>query len=158
MSNINCYLRILISILVFFCVVLLYLKYSSSTFVVPGAFHQPKEVTFSPKLEQVHYLDSRYEFPDSPPVNPITRLSEIVDVIEPNADLYTPFTNYYQINDSTHSIISPTNETNELNYSGGSTVLIKIPLQMNEPNHFEQLRSQNELVTPYNRNKYSNRC
>jgi hypothetical protein len=154
MSNINCYLRILVIILIFFCVVLLYLKYKPSNFfVVPET-----KVTFCPKLEQVHYLDSRYEFPDSPPVNPITRLSEIIDVIKPSPDLYTPFSNYYEINDSTHSIIPPTNNPNELEYSGGSNVLIKIPLQMNEPNEYEQLRSQNVLVTPYNRNKYSNRC
>ena len=48
--------------------------------------------------------------------------------------------------------------TNQLNYSGGSTQLIKIPLQYNEP-HNEQLRTQEVLITPYNRIKYSiNEC
>jgi hypothetical protein len=49
-----------------------------------------------------------------------------------------------------------TSPANELIYSGGYTQLLKIPLQMNEPNSFEQLRSQDVLITPYNRIKYSN--
>ena len=43
-------------------------------------------------------------------------------------------------------------------YSGGYSELLKIPLQMNDPNNMEQLRSQNILITPYNRIKYSNNC
>ena len=43
-------------------------------------------------------------------------------------------------------------------YSGGYAELLKIPLQMNDPNNSEQLRSQNILITPYNRIKYSSNC
>jgi hypothetical protein len=155
-NNINCYLRTLVCILAFFCVVLIFIKNRKSTFVVPDVF-KTKKVSF-PKLEQVHYLDSRYKYPYDPPVNPITMLSEVVTDIKPNSDLYTPFTNFYEINDSENSIITPENNTNELNYSGGKNVLLKVPLQMNYPNEYEQLRSQNILITPYNKNKYSNNC
>jgi hypothetical protein len=157
MININCYLRILVIFLVFICVLLLYVKHRMSTFVVPDVFETPA-VIVPQREEQVHYLDSRYEYPFSPPVNPIAFLSEVKEVIKPDSDLYTPFNKFYEI-DSEHSILKqPSGNTNELNYSGGSNVLIKIPLQMNEPNSMEQLRSQNELVTPYNKIKYSNEC
>ena len=151
--NINCYLGIIVSLLVFFCAIVLYLKYYKDKFeVVPVK----KSVSFS-KESNVYQLDSRYKYPDNPPVNPITEYSQVVSKIIPSNDLYTPFNNYYEISDSEYSILdNPT--LNELNYSGGSTKLIKIPLQMNEPNHYEQLRSQNELITPYNKIKYSNNC
>ena len=160
MININCYLKVIVYLLMFFCAILLYIKYKPSNFFVPDVFKREKNVTFSPKLEQVHYLDTRYEFPYDPPVNPITRYSEVISDIKPDSDLYTPFSNFYEINDSEHSILTPSlgNDLNELTYSGGKTKLIKIPLQMNEPNHFEQLRSQNVLITPYNKVKYSNNC
>ena len=44
---------------------------------------------------------------------------------------------------------------NKISYSGGYTQLLNIPLQMNDPNNSEPLRSQNVLITPYNRVKYS---
>jgi len=40
-------------------------------------------------------------------------------------------------------------------YSGGYAELLNIPLQMNNPNESEPLRSQKVLITPYNRIKYS---
>jgi hypothetical protein len=147
--KINCYLGIVNSLLIFFCLVLLYKKYISKFQVVPVKKYK-KCVTFD---DNVYQNDSRYRYPYEPPVNPITKLSRVIDRIIPEKDLYTPFDNFYEINDSEHSILDNP-ELNELNYSGGSTKLIKIPLQMNEPNHFEQLRSQNVLVTPYNKVKY----
>ena len=149
--NINCYLGILVSLLAFFCAIVLYLKYKDKFVAVPNK----NRVTFNQddNNNNVYQLDSRYEHPNNPPVNPITKESQVINKLIPSDDLYTPFNNYYDINNSNHSIID--NSTlNELNYSGGSTKLIKIPLQMNEPNHNEQLRSQNELITPYNKIKY----
>ena len=132
MDNINCYLKVILCLLSFFCAVLLYIKFKKSSLV---------PLPISTKMEKdVHMLDSRYQFPNSPPVNPITEYSQIISHITPNSDLFTPF---YE-----------NNNLNELNYSGGHTELIKIPLQMNEPNQYEQLRSQNILVTPYNKVKY----
>ena len=147
MDNINCYLKIIVCLLSFFCVVLLYIKFKKSNLV---------ELPISTKMEK----DSRYQFPNSPPVNPITKYSQIISNIPPNSDLFTPFNDFYEINDSDYSILTPNNNLsnlnglNELDYSGGHTQLIKIPLQMNEPNQYEQLRSQNILVTPYNKVKY----
>jgi len=45
-------------------------------------------------------------------------------------------------------------DVNLLNYSGGTALLIKTPLQINDPNQTEILRSQETLVTPYNKIKY----
>jgi hypothetical protein len=148
--KINCYLGITISLLVFFCAVLLYLKFTDKFQVVPDK--KEKVVSFDDNVN-VYQYDSRYKYEYEPPVNPITELSHILDKIVPSKELYTPFNNFYEINDSDHSILENKN-LNELDYSGGSTKLIKIPLQMNVPNDYEQLRSQNVLITPYNKNKY----
>ena len=76
----------------------------------------------------------------------------MLNSIPTNNDLYT--TQNYSTND--YDLNQPiNNNTNQLNYSGGSTQLIKIPLQMNEP-YNEQLRSQEILITPYNKIKYGN--
>lgn len=42
---------------------------------------------------------------------------------------------------------------NLLNYSGGDSKLVKIPLQINDPTE-EVLRSQQILITQYNKHKY----
>ena len=124
----NCYFKITLILLAFFAVLLAYLKLFKSSFTL---------------------VDSRYQFGLLPPVNttfgPIKK-----DTLPVDEDLYTvqPYTTVDYILDQDH----PTG-TNELIYSGGQTQLIKIPLQMNDP-YNEPLRSQDILVTPYNRVKY----
>ena len=54
---------------------------------------------------------------------------------------------YYPINNE--------QTVNLLNYSGGDSKLVKIPLQMNDPNQTEILRSQQILITQYNKHKYT---
>ena len=145
-------------------VYLLFLFFKKSKFVpinVPDIPNQPNLKPVSPKIpilpsvpsENVHYEDSRYKYPLSPPVNPIVAKTVLEKKIEA--------TNYTPINDllnMPYSLVDnvTAQDTNELIYSGGKTELLKIPLQMNEPNSYEQLRSQDVLITPYNRIKYSN--
>jgi hypothetical protein len=87
---------------------------------------------------QPYIMDSRYIYPYNPPVNPNVFNSLVYETIPVQEPLF--------------------NETggNELNYSGGTTELIKIPLQYNVPQN-EALRTQDILITPYNRIKYSNK-
>jgi hypothetical protein len=102
------------------------------------------------KNNQVYRLDTRYEFPTVPPVNPINYKTKLLDKIPVDKDLYSnqEYIEGYILDQNNNSM------TNQLNYSGGTTQMIKIPLQMNEP-YDEQLRSQEILITPYNRIKYS---
>ena len=150
--KINCYLGITVSLLAFFFTVLIFTR-TSNFIVMPENKEKNNKLLQNNKVFNVYQNDSRYVYQYDPPVNPITGLSKIVDTLSPSPDLYTPFNNFYDVNDSEHSILD-NQGLNELNYSGGSTKLIKIPLQMNAPNEYEQLRSQNVLVTPYNKNKY----
>ena len=92
----------------------------------------------------VFQFDSRYQCPTMPPVNPMVSGSLIYDSIPVSPELDP-------------SVIGQ--QTNELDYSGGSSKLIKIPLQYNvdsdsETQQFEQLRSQDVLITPYHKIKY----
>ena len=107
-----------------------------------------------PTLEQdTHFMDSRYQYRYNPPVNPnVARGSVIKRVIPASPDLY--FTQTY---DTHNTLIDspPVESTNELYFSGGLNQLIQIPLQYNDPYEPEQLRSQDILITPYNRIKYS---
>jgi len=106
-----------------------------------------------PEFEKdIHYYDTRYQYPYNPPVNPIARRSVVKKEIPSSPDLY-----YTQTYDSHHTLINspPIGLTNELYYSGGLNELIQIPLQYNSPSSSEQLRSQDILITPYNRIKYS---
>jgi hypothetical protein len=80
-------------------------------------------------------FDSRYKYPLLPPVNTNVMNSVIKNDI--------PFSN------------PDSGPGNQLVYSGGTNQLIQIPLQYNDPFQPEQLRSQNILITPYNRIKYS---
>ena len=99
-----------------------------------------------------HNFDTRYRYPYNPPVNPMATRSVIKNEIPASPDLY--FTQTY---DSRNTLIDspPVGSSNELYYSGGLNKLIQIPLQYNSPSEFEQLRSQDVLITPYNRIKYS---
>ena len=110
--------------------------------VLPAAKYEPN----------VYLLDSRYQYPYNPPVNPVTRETVIKKNIKASPDLY--FTQTY---DSQNTLIDspPQESTNELYYSGGLNQMIQIPLQFNNPYEPEQLRSQDILITPYNRIKYS---
>jgi hypothetical protein len=156
----------LITAIIFIVVIyLLCLFLKKSKFFVPTNIpdvpNEPNVKVVSPNIpvmpsipsENVHYEDTRYTYPYSPPVNPIVAKTVLQKTIEA--------TNYTPINDlinTDYSVVDnrPVGDTNELIYSGGKTELLKIPLQMNEPNSFEQLRSQDVLITPYNRIKYSN--
>lgn len=98
----------------------------------------------SSEIYNVFQFDSRYKFPTMPPVNPMVSGSIVYSSIPVSPELDP-------------SIIGQ--QTNELDYSGGSSKLIKIPLQYNvdsdsETQQFEQLRSQDVLITPYNKIKY----
>ena len=89
----------------------------------------------------VYNFDTRMKYNYLPPVNPNVTQSVIVDNIPASPEL-----NFFPGND------------NLLNYSGGETQLIQIPLQYNDPYEPEQLRSQEILITPYNRIKYGTKC
>uniref|UniRef100_A0A6C0I9R0 Uncharacterized protein n=1 Tax=viral metagenome TaxID=1070528 RepID=A0A6C0I9R0_9ZZZZ len=124
----NCYLTATVILLAFFTVVLLFLKFTQSRFSETGNFDN---------------LDTRYKYPYDPPVNPVAADSKTIKKIVPSSDLYDPI--YYN-----------EGPLNELMYSGGLNEMIQIPLQFNVPNDTEVLRSQNILVTPYNKIKYCN--
>jgi hypothetical protein len=131
------YLIILISLVVFFSIITIYLKNKDK--------FKTKEI--NSKEQPVYKLDTRYDYPLNPPVNPIAYKSVILNSVPVSKDLYS--------NEEMES--TETMDTNQLNYSGGSTQLIKIPLQFNEP-YNEQLRTQEILITPYNKIKYGINC
>jgi hypothetical protein len=140
----DCYLSILVSLVAFFCAILLYVKYNypqDNFAIIPDVFKPPMDITPVVVSKDIHYLDTRYRYPTLPPVNPNIKKSILLKVIPANSDLYSPLGN----------IGSP---TNQLEYSGGTSEIIKIPLQMNVP-YDEQLRSQEILITDYNKIKYS---
>ena len=105
--------------------------------------------------KQVYQLDTRNEYPTVPPVNPVMYNAVLINSIPVDKGLYSqqdPTSFGYNIDENQN-----TEATNQLEYSGGSTQLLKIPLQMNEP-YNEQLRSQDILITPYNKIKYGTKC
>jgi hypothetical protein len=93
---------------------------------------EPTNEINSTSITEPYRLDTRYRYPTSPPVNPNVLQTTLVDTFSGSADLYG-------------SVASNLLDNNEL---------IKIPLQYNVP-YNEQLRSQEILITPYNRIKYS---
>jgi hypothetical protein len=105
--------------------------------------------------KQVYQLDTRNEYPTVPPVNPVMYNAVLINSIPVDKGLYSqqdPTSFGYNIDENQNI-----QATNQLEYSGGSTQLLKIPLQMNEP-YNEQLRSQDILITPYNKIKYGTNC
>jgi len=100
----------------------------------------------------IYLQDTRKNYSTLPPVNPIAKQSIIKDNIQVSPDLYIN-----QTYDSKYTLVNspPPESANELYYSGGTNQLIQIPLQYNNPYEPEQLRSQDILITPYNRIKYS---
>ena len=151
MESINCYVSILVALLAFFCAILMYLKYgvkSSFDKVIPGINNPAKPNNII--NDEVHLLDTRNKFSTLAPVNPIVERSQVLNVIPANQDLYTTqdaSVDYYLLDQP------KVGNTNQLIYSGGPTELIKIPLQYNVPVD-EQLRSQEILITDYNKIKY----
>ena len=136
------YLIILTSLLVFFSVIIIFLKKKQN-------MTKTKEIIQTP--QEVYKLDTRYDYPLNPPVNPIVYKSVVLNSVPVSTGLYSN-----QEMDS-NLLNENENNTNQLNYSGGTTQLIKIPLQFNEP-YNEQLRTQDILITPYNRIKYGMNC
>ena len=134
--------------------------------------HEP---TIDKKSQEVYKLDTRSDYPLNPPVNPNIYKAVVLNSVPVSTDLYSNqeigSTGYIlNENESNSSNLIGTNSsnligtnssnligTNQLNYSGGSTQLIKIPLQFNEP-YNEQLRTQDVLITPYNKIKYGMNC
>ena len=160
MDNINGYLIIVACLMVFYVLLMLYLKYgykSPSKFTpvesgIPDVERPAQKIPLNYEPNVYETEDTRMQYPLLPPVSPMVRKRIIKNTIQANPDLYTS-----QTYDSSDSILDtpPTVDTNELVYSGGDTQMINIPLQFNYP-YDEQLRSQNILVTPYNKVKYGN--
>ena len=154
MENINNYLVIVAALLAFYVILMLYIKSSKFTPIDSGipAVEQPTELDIIlPEKNIYETEDTRMQYPLLPPVNPMVRRRVIRDTIPANQDLYTSQT--YDTNDSV--LDTPSVNTNELLYSGGETQMLSIPLQFNYP-YNEQLRSQDILITPYNKIKYGN--
>jgi hypothetical protein len=159
MDNINDYLAIVAVLLAFYVVMMLYLKYGyrASQFTpvdsgIPDVERPPQLVPILPQRNVYETEDTRMQYPLLPPVSPMVRGTIRKDVIPANQDLYTS-----QSYDTSNGILDtpPTQNTNELLYSGGDTQMISVPLQYNYP-YNEQLRSSNILVTPYNKIKFGN--
>ena len=150
MDNINSYLYIILALVVFFCAVILYFKFNRANFTpnIPGVnfVSNLQEPGISQEPNVYETQDTRMESPLLPPVNPIVRKRIIVDNLPANSDLYSG-----QSYDTPYYILDtpPVDNTNQLN----ENKLIKIPLQFNVP-YDEQLRSQDILITPYNKVKY----
>ena len=145
------YLLLLASLIAFFCIVIFYTKYTKNN--LQSNFG--KSEVNNQEIDSVLPLDTRYTNPLTPPVYPNAYNSEVLNKIPVENGLYSDqdfSTNEYILNEQ------KIGDTNQLSYSGGSAQLIKIPLQYNDPRN-EQLRTQEILITPYNRIKYSiNEC
>jgi hypothetical protein len=155
MININIYLAIILILMVFFCSVIFYLKNQQSHFTpvesgIPAVSKTPEVFYVKPEPNVYQTEDTRMEYPNLPPVNPIARQRIISRDIPAERDLFNNQeygTTYYMLD------TPPASDTNQLISSSGPDEMIKIPLQYNEP-YNEQLRSQDILVTPYNKIKY----
>jgi len=101
-------------------------------------------------FEEVEFMYNTIK-PTLPPVNTNVEKAKVITSIPASQDLYTKGNEQYMVLDT-----EPEPNTNQLLYSGGSPQLISIPLQMNDPNENESLRSQQILVTDYNKIKYCN--
>jgi hypothetical protein len=136
-----------IIIIIFAFVVFYFLKKKESLFT------QIEQPLMKKQETDIYHLDTRYEYPTVPPANPNVYKSLLVKSVPASSSLYSGqefSTNDYILDQNQIEY----NNTNQLDYSGGSTQLLKIPLQMNEP-YNEQLRSQEILITPYNKIKYN---
>ena len=158
-----CYLKTSVVLVFFFICVILYLKYSYQPASTFKELSEPDTILFEtgPPVKEplpviqpepnIYLLDSRYQYSDLPPVNVNVKGTMYETSIPAEYDLYTnqPYTN------NTLLDIPPAANTNQLVYSGGNTQMLSIPLQMNDP-YPEALRTQDVLITPYNKIKYGN--
>ena len=150
--NINCILSILAILIAFFVINSFYLKYNYQKLSPVKIIDKSRNIrqrVLDKSFRNVHELDSRYRYSELPPVNPMVNGSFVETNIPCSSDLYSSqtYTTPYTLLDQ------PDNITNELNYSGGSASIIKVPLQYNEP--FEEpLRTQAILVNDFNKIKY----
>ena len=152
MENINGYLLIIVALLTFYFIFMLYIK-STSKFTpvgIPATNVLPQQITTNLEPNVYETEDTRMQSPLLPPVNPMVRGATVQSTSFANPDLYNSQT--YETSDYLLDN-PPTNGTNQLVYSGGDTQLINIPLQYNYP-YNEQLRTQQVLITPYNKIKY----
>jgi hypothetical protein len=156
--NVDNYLRLLIALMVFYLVVMVYLKYNTPQPFTPLSSGIPNITSKQdrPIIKQQPNVyeteDTRMQYPLLPPVNPNVRNRIIKKTIKSDPDLFNA-----QSYDTDNFILdTPIDQnTNQLLYSGGNATLLEIPLQFNEP-YTEQLRSQEILITPYNQIKYGN--
>lgn len=118
--------------------------------MIPDIARQPAPVKLNYEPDIYKTQDTRMQNPYLPPVNPNARNLVVLENLGSSQDLYSN-----QGSETRYSILDtpPANNVNELVYSGGATQLIKIPLQYNDP-YNERLRTQDILVTPYNKIKY----
>ena len=138
MENLDNYLLLIVAFLSFFVILMLYAKYHyRHEQFEPSESAGPQLIPPAYEKNIYETEDTRQQFPALPPANPMVRKSQFIKNLPANQDLYD----------------GPTEQTNQLVYSGGTTEMIRAPLQMNYP-YNEQLRSQNILVTPYNKVKY----
>ena len=158
-ENINIYLIIVAALLGFYLLVMLYIKYGyrTSKFTpvssgIPDIEQEPLNIPLIYEPNVYETSDTRMQFPLLPPVNPMVRNRIIKNVIPANPDLYTS-----QTYESSDYILDtpPTEDTNQLLMTNGENQMISVPLQINYP-YTEQLRSQDILITPYNKVKYGN--
>jgi hypothetical protein len=147
----NVYLIIsIVLVFMFFC-------YKKTNNTPKSNFNNTTKSNFSEiknEDKQVYHLDTRFEYPTIPPVNPIAYKSLVVNNVPVDKGLYSN-----QEIGKMGYILDQNNVNvqynNQLETSGGNMELIKIPLQFNDP-YDEQLRTQEILITPYNRIKYKN--
>jgi hypothetical protein len=152
---------IFICLLGFFAAMILYIKFVYQKFTpvhsgipavtAPTIYNPLPQGTNSPEIqEDIHSFDTRYQYKYQPPVNPMVKESVIYKTLPANEDLYTQG-NY----ESKYSLLEqePNGPTNQLNYSGGETQMISVPLQKNYP-YGDNVRSNDILITPYNKIKY----
>lgn len=154
MENINEYLIIIASLLAFYFIFMMYIKTTSkfSPVNIPATNTPPQEIVLNAETNTYETEDTRMQLPLLPPVNPIARNTTVETYSPAQSGLYNDQT--YETSD--YLLDTPqNNNTNQLVYSGGETQLINIPLQYNYP-YNEQLRTQQVLVTPYNKIKYGN--
>jgi hypothetical protein len=157
-THLNTLLGMVVLLMFFYIVMMTYFKYGfkqTSTFTpvdsgIPDVEKPPALVPILSEPNIYETEDTRIQYPLLPPVNPMVRNAVRQNVIPANPDLYSSqtYTSGDYILDT-----PPTDNTNQLLYSGGETQMIKVPLQYNYP-YNEAVRSLNVLVTPYNKIKY----
>ena len=162
-NNIKFYLKLAGGLLLFFTCIIIYIKYTKrkkdSKFTavelpnIDNTVNNNEEINNNVKNVNVNVYeteDTRMGNPLSIPANPIVRKRIKQTVLPASSELYSnqPYNTPYYLLDT-----PPAQNTNQLIYSGGETTIIKSPLQFNYP-YDEQLRSQDIMITPYNRIKY----